>query len=129
VISTTLFPIGWVLVVILSHWVADFVVQTDRMAQRRNSSVLWLSGHVLVYMATLNVMLMITWGHSNTFWILLNGVLHWITELVIGRAARRLRDRNLAHEHSAAIGLEQMIHYSCLFTTAAIALRAGIDVL
>lgn len=128
-ITSTLFPIGWILAVIIAHWMADFVAQTSEMATRKSSSWFWLTFHVVTYMVTLGLALLILWGHVNLFWILLNGLLHWLTDSVTSRITSRLWQQGRHREFFVVVGLDQVIHYVCLFVTAAIALRGGIDVL
>jgi hypothetical protein len=42
-------PLYFVLVVLLAHWISDFVLQTDQMARGKSSSFKWLSLHVATY--------------------------------------------------------------------------------
>jgi hypothetical protein len=128
-VMSTVFPISWILLVIVAHWIADFVCQTDKMATRKSTSMLWLSLHVLTYTVVLSMVMLVLWGHVNLFWILLNGLLHWVTDFVTSRITSQLWKMERRHDFFVMVGLDQVIHYACLFITAAIALRAGINVL
>jgi hypothetical protein len=128
-VMSTVFPISWILLVIVAHWIADFVCQTDEMATRKSTSIKWLSYHVLTYTAVMFLVLLVFWGHVNMFWVLLNGVLHWVTDFTTSRITSWLWKQERRHDFFVIVGLDQVIHYACLFITAAIALRAGINVL
>ena len=50
-------------------------------------------------------------------WILLNGVLHLITDAVTSRITYKLWGRSKMHDFFVVVGFDQMIHYTCLFVT------------
>ncbi|MCC7303270.1 MAG: DUF3307 domain-containing protein [Bacteroidia bacterium] len=110
-----------VLFIVITHFVADFLCQTDKMALNKSHSLKWLSLHVLTYTAVLGVsstifMQAAGWGNILLF-IGMNGGLHFITDFFTSKATSRLYKLESKHWFFVMIGLDQMIHYLCLFLT------------
>lgn len=116
---TTLFAI------FLSHWIADFVLQTDWMAKNKSSNWRALTEHVLVYQSAL-AMLMIALSmiFSNPIpmshllvWAVTNGAGHFVVDAVTSRITSALFKAGRIHDFFVVIGLDQMIHMMCLVGT------------
>lgn len=95
------------LILVWMHFVADFVLQYDKMAHNKSSSNKWLSIHVAIYTAPF-------------FWFgwqfaLLNGAAHWITDYFTSRATTELYKREENHWFFVVIGFDQAIHLTCIF--------------
>lgn len=99
---------------LLGHYVGDFALQSDRMAQNKGSSPSILSLHVLIYTTTLALFL--AYGlsfHEGVSFISLTtilvlaaiGVIHWIQDLI---RARKFNSSKQAYY------LDQAIHVSIL---------------
>lgn len=110
-----------VLFVVLTHFVADFLCQTDKMALNKSHSLKWLTIHVLVYTLVLGISSAIFlrvagWGNVLVFTVI-NGGLHFITDFFTSKATSRLFKLPSKHWFFVMIGLDQVIHYLCLFLT------------
>ena len=100
-------PLHAVLLLTWLHFIADFVLQTDRMAINKSSSNRWLAVHVLVYSVCL---LPFGWRFA-----LVNGLLHFATDWVSSRWSRRFWEAGQRHWFFVVIGADQALHTSALF--------------
>lgn len=114
----------FVMYVLITHWVADFVCQSHWMASNKSKSNVALSLHVATYVLVLFLMM----GFPGYFlsgvklvfilaWVGVNGVLHFITDYFMSRWTSRLWAKNDYHNFFVVVGLDQLIHYGCLFGT------------
>lgn len=108
------------LIILWLHWLADFVLQTDEMARRKSSSNYWLGRHVLIYFAAIVCM----WPFApegKVFevyeWALLNAILHFGVDYVTSRISSKLHKKGDIHNFFVVIGLDQAIHFTCLFVS------------
>lgn len=97
------------IIILVVHWIADFICQTDKMAQNKSTSFKWLSSHVSVY--TL-IMMVFGWKYALT-----NGVLHLCIDFFTSRATSFLWKKNDRHNFFVVIGLDQLLHTACLILT------------
>jgi hypothetical protein len=83
-------PPFWQLVALLAtHWVGDFVLQTNFQASKKNKRLDALSLHVATYTATLFVAAVILFGlmPAITFAVV-NAALHFVTDYITSRISR-----------------------------------------
>lgn len=124
-----------VLAVLFFHWVADFLLQTQDMATQKSKSNYWLTKHVKAYMFGMLpvTFFIIFFGHATLFaalvWWVLNGTLHWCTDYMTSRWTSKLYAKQEFYTPNkylkilnfpaffSVIGLDQVIHYTSLFTT------------
>lgn len=129
------------LFIIINHFFADFIFQSSKMATRKSVSNKWLTIHVLVYTLAITPIgfyldycsyghiIVVGWGVGST-WCVVNLVLHWITDYFTSRLTGFLYKKHLQNPTSGTflgetwmhwffvvIGLDQVIHYTCLFVT------------
>ena len=116
-------PISVILILTFSHFIADFMLQTDKMALNKSSSVKWLSIHLSVYTISLyflcllfNEMFNANMVIAFSFFIV-NGLAHWLTDFVTSRATTKLWQAGQRHWFFVVIGLDQAIHAATLFLT------------
>lgn len=115
------------------HWLGDFVLQTNQMAQNKSTSWKWLSAHILTYGATLLLGLLpvgfLMQGPltlSTLFYLILifgyyalvNAGLHFIIDAITSRITSRLWKEQKVHEFFVVIGIDQFLHFICLYYTA-----------
>ncbi len=108
----------------VAHFLRDFVFQTDAMATGKSKSNSILLSHVSVY--TMNLLLFaviatilgVVSPQFLVFWVAVNGVLHFITDLATSRVASRLNAQGRTHGFFNVLGLDQLIHASTLLLSA-----------
>ena len=98
-----------ILSLIWIHFVADFIMQSDRVALNKSRSNLILLQHVAIYGAFL-----LPFG---LVFALINAGLHFATDYCTSRATSALWKRNQRHWFFVVIGLDQAIHMTCLFAS------------
>ena len=112
-------PPLWQLVVLLAtHWVGNFVLQTNFQASNKNKRLDALSLHVATYTATLFVAaaILFGWMLAITF-AAVNGALHFVTDYVTSRAKSKLWAEQNWHRFFVMIGFDQLIHQVTLAST------------
>ena len=98
-----------ILSLIWIHFVADFIMQSDRVALNKSRSNSILLQHVAIYGAFL-----LPFG---LVFALVNAGLHFVTDYCTSRATSALWKRNQRHWFFVVIGLDQAIHMTCLFAS------------
>lgn len=88
------------------HFLADFVLQTDRMALNKSSSNLWLGLHAITYM--------LPFFMFGVLFALFNGAVHFAVDYITSRGTSRLWKKNERHWFFTLIGLDQAIHITTL---------------
>jgi hypothetical protein len=97
------------LALVWTHWFADFILQSDRIAINKSSSNQILLWHVALYGACF------LW--AGVAFALLNAVLHFITDWCTSRITKKLWVAEQRHWFFVVIGLDQAIHMTCLLGT------------
>ena len=101
--------------VIFTHWVADFILQTDWQAKNKSTNNIALLRHVSTYTICLAIFSLL---YKFSFeWIILNGVLHFVTDYITSRINSALWKKGDVHNFFVMVGFDQLIHYGCLFGT------------
>lgn len=75
--------IGSIIYIAFAHFVADFLCQTDSMANNKGKSLKWLTIHVAVFTTVFYLLCLIpfhNYGIDLLNWVLLNGALHCCTD-------------------------------------------------
>jgi hypothetical protein len=115
-----------IIVLLLStHFVADFVCQTRDMGRKKSHSFYWLSMHVWAYTLALGACLapFMTLGANLYQFILLNGLLHLVTDFFTSKASshcyKRFEEDQDKWEYRfwLVIGFDQLVHAVTLVTT------------
>lgn len=108
-------------VLLVAHFVGDFICQTDWMAINKSKSWDALTAHVAVYAAVL-LMAVGFWTDeaSSTFglWVFVNLAAHFLQDAITSRINSRLWQANQRHWFFVGIGADQLLHYVTLFVTA-----------
>lgn len=108
--------------VLVLHWLADFVCQTDYQAKNKSKNSIVLLSHVVEYCSVLFVgSVILFWFKVEPVvvitWVLLNGVLHFTTDYITSRITSYLWAKGDVHNFFVVIGFDQLVHYICLFGT------------
>jgi hypothetical protein len=99
----------YVLALIWIHFVADFILQTDKMALNKSKSNRWLGIHVVVYSCPF---LIFGWKFA-----LVTGVFHFVTDYITSRGTSYLWRKEMRHWFFVLIGFDQAIHLTTLLLT------------
>jgi len=103
-----------IIALIWLHWLSDFVLQSDKMATSKSTSVKWLSIHVFVY--SLPFLIVFGWKYA-----LVNFLLHWYIDFFSSKATSYFWKKNEKHWFFVVIGADQAAHLSCLIFTLPLA--------
>jgi hypothetical protein len=126
--------------IVLNHFFADFLCQTDKMAVNKSKSIKWLTIHACTYIIAMCPMGLCldhsTYGHFigwgwgvGSSWLAMNLILHWITDFFTSKLTSYLYLRgesdptgtfmggSFRHWFFSVIGADQVIHAGCLFFT------------
>ena len=111
------------LVLVIAHFVGDFICQSDWMAL--NKSTRWdaLAMHVGAYTLVLGLAVAFSQcdferGSGVDWFVCVNAAAHFVQDAITSRINARLWQANERHWFFVAIGADQLLHYVCLFVTA-----------
>ena len=114
-----------VLAIILIHWLADFVFQTDKMARGKSKNWNDLLSHTGTYSfiwfcfvpfyVLLNLDTYVEW--TGTLFVLITFIAHTITDYFTSRLNSKLWSEGKVHNFFVSVGFDQVLHYVQLFTT------------
>lgn len=97
--------------VLFAHFVGDFILQSDWMAQNKSKKLYPLCTHVTVYSLPLYF-----WGWK---FALANAGMHFCIDFVTSRISSRLWAAKQVHWFFVVIGFDQFLHAACLILTFA----------
>lgn len=114
----------WIcLFLVVVHFIADFMLQTDQMAKRKSTSNYYLAMHVSAY----SIFTFIAWvvgfklfgiqfsKETISLSVLLIFWLHFITDYVTSRITGYYWKKQASHNFFCVIGIDQVAHYFQLF--------------
>lgn len=122
---------GIAFIIILIHWVADFVLQTDKQAKGKSKNWTDLLSHTMTYS--------VVWLAVGLIWVILSNfnltglyvcdiwfvvkftiitfLAHTTTDYFTSRVNSKLWSENKVHLFFVSIGFDQILHYAQLFLT------------
>ena len=112
--------------IILIHWFADFVLQTDKQAKGKSKNWTDLLDHTVNYSIVLSALSMFLWptGHTNAWYVahsfyfaVITFIAHTITDYFTSRLNSKLWAEGKVHQFFVSIGFDQVLHYAQLFGT------------
>jgi formate/nitrite transporter FocA (FNT family) len=110
----------WQFVALLvTHWVADFVLQTHWQASNKSKDNVALFRHVLIYTACLGAASALLFGVALPWmsFVLSNFALHIVTDYFTSRASSKLWAKQDWHNFFVVVGFDQLIHQVTLAIT------------
>lgn len=103
--------------IILIHWFADFVLQTDKQAKGKSKNWSDLLEHTLTYSVIWWLMLFfLPWFDVITF-IGATFIFHTSTDYFTSKLNNKLWVKEDKHNFFVSVGFDQVLHYIQLFTT------------
>ncbi len=99
-----------IFMILLIHWLADFVLQTDWQAKNKSSNNYALLTHTGVYSLIWLVIL-------GPMFALITLVAHTITDYFTSRLNKYLWEKGDVHNFFVSVGFDQILHYVQLFLT------------
>lgn len=114
-----------VLMLVVGHWFADFVCQTDRQALGKSKEWSPLLEHTLTYTVIMTFMVaFITCpqiGDKGVLLAFLFGIItfaaHTATDYYTSRVNAVLWQEEKRHDFFVSVGFDQVLHYAQLFIT------------
>lgn len=106
------------ILILIVHFIADFVLQTDEQALKKSSSNYYLTLHVLTYTLGLGLagFLLLPFGNA-LIWVLGNGIFHWMVDYCTSRLNSYLYVKYGRHIFFIGVGADQLIHTLALLTS------------
>lgn len=106
-------------IILVTHFLADFALQTPEQAIQKSSSNTQLLWHVSTYTA---VWLFISFGILGTFWkplifVIITFLAHFGTDYYTSRIVKSYKEKEDYHNMFVVIGADQVLHYAQLFLT------------
>lgn len=109
---------------IISHWVADFVLQTSYEGNNKSKSFSALLSHTFTYATVMTLFMEVLFFtgligvHSYwaliTFWVLMFGT-HTIIDYYTSKWTSRLYADNKIRRFFKVIGFDQVLHYITIY--------------
>ena len=125
--------------IILIHWLADFVLQTDKQAKGKSKnwgdllshtsaySLVWLFVGFCIYLNQFkpyneahNELMNDYWSHYialGLLFVLITFIAHTITDYFTSKLNSKLWAKGDTHNFFISVGFDQVLHYVQLFTT------------
>jgi hypothetical protein len=109
--------------IIIIHWIADFVLQTDKQAKGKSKnwedlllhtstySIVWLFFPLILYFFG------IPFSGKILLFILITFIAHTITDYYTSRVNSALWDKGDVHNFFVSVGFDQVLYYVQLFLT------------
>ena len=101
-------PVAYILIIWL-HFIADFVLQSDRIAKGKSKSNQMLLEHVAIYSVPFAIL--------GIEYAVANACLHFVVDWFSSRATSYLWQKGERHWFFVVIGIDQALHLTCLFVT------------
>ena len=97
------------LLLVWIHFISDFLLQTDKMALNKSSSVKWLAIHCLVYG--------LPFLYFGFTFAVVTSLLHFLVDYSSSKLTRVLWEQEERHWFFVTIGFDQAVHLTLLVAT------------
>ena len=104
-----------ILLLLLIHWFADFIMQTDKQAKGKSKNIKDLINHTITYSIVMTIgFIMININMIPIYLFILFGVTmfisHTIIDYVTSRINSKLWSEGRTHDFFVSIGFDQFLH-------------------
>ncbi len=118
-----------VFLILVSHFIGDFILQSRNIAERKSTDTAALSWHILIYTWTLSIFgfyKMLTYLPCKNLgplvlgiagYVLINGILHFAVDAVTSRLTSYYWSEKNTRAFFITIGADQLIHTLTLIYT------------
>lgn len=120
-----------VLFIIFVHWIADFVLQTDKQAKGKSKnwidlldhtlsySLVWLIvGLIFLFYSLIKIPIQSTSNLLNIFYFVgVTFICHTVTDYFTSRLNSKLWIKGEVHNFFVSVGFDQFLHYAQLLIT------------
>lgn len=104
------------LILLLAHWIGDFLLQSTNMATKKHNNLKWLFLHVFTYTTALLILSQFVFSWQvGLGYAIINGALHLITDFFTSKVSIKYQDR--PRIFFPILGLDQFLHLTCLYWT------------
>ena len=111
--------------ILIIHWIADFVFQTDKMAKGKSKNWEDLLTHTGVYSFIIGIFSLFILPHNTInfevydsgIFMIITFISHTITDYFTSRLNSKLWTEGKVHYFFVSIGFDQILHYIQLFLT------------
>lgn len=116
--------IYFISLLLIVHYIADFLLQSDEEATQKSKSYVALASHVGKYSLALQVLALygaFKFGGDPVVWIswvLFNTVAHFGLDAVTSRMSSKLQREGNSSEFFNVIGMDQLLHQLTLILTS-----------
>jgi hypothetical protein len=111
-----------IFLILIIHWFADFVLQTDKQAKGKSKNWTDLINHTYVYSMIWMIIGCILYiinliDFNFPLFTLITWVIHTITDYFTSRLNSKLWEEGKTHSFFVSVGFDQILHYVQLFST------------
>lgn len=110
--------------ILLIHWIADFVLQTDKQAKGKSKNWSDLLSHTGIYSLIWLIPSLIMFFNQTELgiikavsFVLITFICHTITDYFTSRLNSKLWAKGQIHNFFVSVGFDQVLHYIQLFLT------------
>lgn len=109
-------------IILFTHWLADFVFQSDEVAKNKSKNIYVLMLHIGIY----NLVSVIVYGIMFTSipfslisaFTISNSLLHFLTDYITAPIVSSCFANQDHHNAFVVIGFDQLVHILCLIGTS-----------
>lgn len=107
------------LLILVVHFLADFVLQTDWQVKNKNNNFKALISHTLTYSLVWFAMSFVILENtiSSVIFAIITFVTHTITDNITSKYVKYFFDKKDTHNGFKIIGFDQILHYLQLYLT------------
>lgn len=106
-----------VLLILIAHFIGDFLLQNDDMAINKSKNIHILYVHCMAYIIPFLIWTIFKPGAGMLMWWFINMHLHFLIDFITSRITSKLWAKNERHWFFTVIGADQLLHLMILFVT------------